>query len=181
MSTSHALGVSLEYTEEEKRNIALCQEYMSIAYDPQRASAAAVSHLCTSSSEFIGQSTFPAAESVPDYAEVHAEVMKSINDLKLLQYDVVIAKQNLVTLRYTASGSHSGQPWHGVAGNGQKATWHAVVIFEIDAKQGKISKVTLARSRTEERQASGSYHMLTVSPSLCLSLLVRCTRSGTRR
>jgi hypothetical protein len=46
-----------------------------------------------------------------------------------------------VTLRYTATGSHTGQPWHGVAGNGAKATWHAAMFFEIDEAQGKISKV----------------------------------------
>ena len=115
------------------RGCALCR----IAYDPKRASASAVSALCTPSSRFIGQSTFPKAHSVPDYAEVHGEVMKSISDLVLQRYDVAMAKGDLVTLRYTASGTHSGEPWHGVAGNGAKATWHAVVIFEL--QQGKIS------------------------------------------
>ena len=141
MSTSNTLGAALNYTEQERKNIQLCREYMTIAYDPERASADAVSHLCTSTSTFIGQSTFPKASTVPEYAAVHREVMDSIHDLKLLQYDWIVAKDNFVTLRYTATGSHTGQPWHGVAGNGAKATWHAAMFFEIDEKQGKISKV----------------------------------------
>ena len=142
MSTSHTLGANLRYTEQEQKNIKLCQQYMTIAYDPQRASAEAVAHLCTTDSTFVGQSTFPKANTVPEYAAVHREVMDSIHDLRLLQYDWIVAKDNYVSLRYTATGSHTGQPWHGVAGNGAKATWHAAMFFEIDEQQGKISKVT---------------------------------------
>jgi len=138
MSTANAIGANLDYTQEEKKNIDLCLEYMKIAYDPKQASAANVSHLCTSDSKFIGQSTFPKANTVPEYAEVHGEVMKSINDLSLSKYDVVLCKGNVVTLRYTASGRHSGEAWHGVAGNGAKATWHACMIFEVEQKSNKI-------------------------------------------
>ena len=142
MSTAHTLGASLQYSEQEQKNIALCKEYMTIAYDPERASADAVAHLCTANSVFVGQSTFPKASTVPEYAAVHREVMDSVHDLKLLQYDWIVAKDNLVSLRYTAAGSHTGKPWHGVAGNGAKATWHAAMFFEIDQAQGKISKVS---------------------------------------
>lgn len=142
MSTAHTIGANLAYTEQEQRNIQLCQQYMTIAYNPQLASADAVAHLCTANSTFIGQSTFPKATTVPQYAAVHREVMDSIHDLQLLQYDWIVAKGNCVTLRYTATGSHTGQPWHGVAGNGAKATWHAAMFFEIDEKEGKISKVS---------------------------------------
>ena len=141
MSTAHALGAALSYTDEEKANIATCTEYMAIAYDPRRASAKSVAHLCTSDSQFIGQSTFSKASTVPEYAEVHSEVMRSISDLSLHQYDCVVAKGNMVVLRYTASGSHSGEPWHGVAGNGAKATWHAAVIFELEQRTGKIARM----------------------------------------
>ncbi|WP_407891398.1 hypothetical protein [Scytonema sp. NUACC26] len=34
------------YTPQEQKNIELVKEYMQIAYDPRRASAEAVAHLC---------------------------------------------------------------------------------------------------------------------------------------
>ena len=160
MSTSHALGAHLQYSEQEKKNIQLCQDYMTIAYDPNRASAEAVAHLCTADSTFVGQSTFPKAKTVPEYAQVHREVMESIHDLQLLQYDWVIAKDNYVTLRYTATGSHTGQPWHGVAGNGAKATWHAVMLFEVDEKQGKISKVRPTHSAEQPLLSASDVRLL---------------------
>ena len=217
MSTSNALGHTLDYTALERANLDTCLEYMKyamstpattasllplpttttrthssrlwpfpcpsscrIAYDPKRASAAAVSHLCAPSSRFIGQSTFPKAHSVPDYAEVHGEVMRSISDLQLQRYDVMMAKGDLVTLRYTASGSHTGEPWHGVAGNGAKATWHAVVIFEL--QQGKIATMfkewdKVNRIRCTSTPAHATQRCTSAHP---LRLLCRAV-SGVRR
>jgi len=139
VSEEYTLGIGLDYTDAERENIKQCLDYMRIAYDPKRSTGAAVSHLCTKDSEFIGASTFPKAKTVPDYAQVHGEFMKSVNDLKILQYDAIICKTNMVCLRYTATGSHSGEAWHGVAGAGKQATWHAAVIFEM--KLAKIHKM----------------------------------------
>jgi len=139
VSEEHTLGIKLNYTDAERDNIKQCIEYMRIAYDPKQATAKAVQHLCTKDSEFIGQSTFPTAKTVPEYAQVHGEFMKSVNDLHIIQYDAILAKQNMVCLRYTAEGSHSGEPWQGVAPSGKKAQWHAAVIFEL--KLGKIHKM----------------------------------------
>lgn len=36
----------MKYTKQEQKNIELVKEYMQIAYDPKRASAEAVAHLC---------------------------------------------------------------------------------------------------------------------------------------
>jgi hypothetical protein len=36
----------MNYMQEEQKNIELAKEYMLIAYDPKRASASAVAHLC---------------------------------------------------------------------------------------------------------------------------------------
>jgi len=139
VSEQHTLGIALNYTDAERENIKQCLDFMKIAYDPKRSSSDAVKHLCTKDSEFVGQSTFPKCKTVLDYAEIHGEIMKSISDLKILQYDAIICKTNMVCLRYTAQGSHSGEALHGVKGNGKHAIWHAAVIFEL--KLGKIHKM----------------------------------------
>ena len=195
MSTANTLGASLQYSEQERNNIALCKEYMAIAYDPKRASADAVAPLCTADSVFVGQSTFPKARTVPEYAAVHREVMDSVHDLKLLQYDWIVAKDNVVALRYTAAGSHTGQPWHGVAGDGAKATWHAAMFFEVDQAQGKISKVSATHSTAHRHTArhapsdASTRSFVTVLAderrACCCACVgcgaVRWRRSGTRR
>lgn len=37
--------------------------------------------------------------------------MKSLNDLKIVNFDYLIAKDDQVALRYSAEGSHSGEPY----------------------------------------------------------------------
>ena len=40
--------------------------------------------------------------------------MKSINDLRIIDFDYLIAKDDQVALRYSAEGSHSGEPYKGL-------------------------------------------------------------------
>lgn len=49
----------MNYTQEEQKNIELAKEYMLIAYDPKRASAKAVAHLCAQGNKFIGSHHVP--------------------------------------------------------------------------------------------------------------------------
>lgn len=37
--------------------------------------------------------------------------MKSLDDLKITNFDYLIAKDDQVALRYSAQGSHSGEPY----------------------------------------------------------------------
>ena len=48
-----------DYTPEEQKNLELAKEYISISYDPKRASADAVKHLCVPGNRFIAPTTFP--------------------------------------------------------------------------------------------------------------------------
>jgi hypothetical protein len=41
------------------------------------------------------------------------EIMKCINDLKIIDFDYLVAKDDQVALRYSAEGSHSGEPYKG--------------------------------------------------------------------
>ncbi|CAF9930322.1 MAG: hypothetical protein HETSPECPRED_007601 [Heterodermia speciosa] len=96
--------------------------------------------LCTSDSTFTAPTTFPTCESPLDYADSHAQVMSSIADLHITSYDYVFAKNNMVLLRYSAEGSHCGEPHNGVQASGRKANWTAAAIFEL--KDGKIKGFT---------------------------------------
>ena len=60
MSTRHVEGEDRP-TPQEELNLAAVKEYISIAYDPARASAAAVRHLVADGSRFVAPSTFPEA------------------------------------------------------------------------------------------------------------------------
>ena len=40
--------------------------------------------------------------------------MKSINDLSIIDFDYLVAKDDQVALRYSAEGSHSGEAYQGL-------------------------------------------------------------------
>ena len=92
--------------------------------------------LCTSDSTFTAPTTFPACKTPLDYADSHAHVMASIADLHITSYDYIFAKNDLVLLRYSAEGSHCGEPHNGIEASGRKASWTAAAIFELEG--GKI-------------------------------------------
>jgi hypothetical protein len=77
-----------------------------------------------------------------DYAESHAHVMASVNDLHIIRYDQAWAKNGHVLLRYSAKGSHSGKPYQGIERSDppKKAQWSAAAIFEIE--NGKVKSFT---------------------------------------
>lgn len=109
---------------------------MKIAYSPtENKGGASVAHLChpPSTSTFWSPSTFPGCSTPHDYADSHAQVMASVSDLHIVRYDQAWAKDSHVLLRYTAEGSHCGQPYHGIpaASPPRKARWSAAAIFEI--------------------------------------------------
>ncbi|KAJ3160588.1 hypothetical protein HDU86_000346 [Geranomyces michiganensis] len=130
----------MSFTDQEKKNIALAKEYMQIAYTPGKASAKAVAHVCAPGNKFIAPGTFPNAHTLEEYAEGHAEIMESVNDLKIVSYDLEYAKGNQVTLRYTAAGSHSGKPHNGIPPSGKRAQWTAAALFEVDEEKGLLTK-----------------------------------------
>ncbi|KAB8210931.1 hypothetical protein BDV34DRAFT_185863 [Aspergillus parasiticus] len=135
--------ITTEQTPEEERNIAVAKEYMSIAYSPaENKGAESVRHLCTTDSWFWSPSTFPGCSTPMDYAESHAHVMASVNDLHIVRYDQAWAKDGHVLLRYTAEGSHSGKPYQGIERSDppKKARWSAAAIFEIE--NGKVKSFT---------------------------------------
>jgi predicted ester cyclase len=121
-----------------KRNIDVVKEYMRLAYSPkENKGRITVEHLCQDDAYFIAPTTFPGCESPQDYAESHSKIMAAVSDLKIDSYDVIFANGGHVCLRYTASGSHCGEPHNGIKATGKKATWHAAAIFEVD--NGKIT------------------------------------------
>ena len=83
--------------------------------------------------------------------------MKSINDLRIIEFDYLVAKDDQVALRYSAEGSHSGEAYKGelvspgwmnlvyfelridIKATGKKAKWTAAALFKLD-KDGKITQ-----------------------------------------
>jgi predicted ester cyclase len=134
--TSSTLPYLANQTKQELANIDLVMEYMSIAYDPKRASGKAVAHLCATGNRFIGSTTFPNARTLEEYADAHAQIMKQVNNLRFVSFDIVFAKDDRVCLRYTAEGSHSGEPHGEIKATGRKAQWTASALFRIS--DGKL-------------------------------------------
>lgn len=66
--------------------------------------------------------------------------MSAIADLHIITYDIVFAKDGHVLLRYSAEGSHCGEPHNGIDPSGKKAKWTAAAIFEV--KDGKVHSFT---------------------------------------
>ena len=116
---------------------------MSIAYSPTKNTGGdSVKHLCTSDSWFWSPSTFPGCKTPMDYAQSHSTVMKSVSDLRIERFDQAWAKNSHVLLRYTASGSHCGEPYKGIEKSDppKKARWCAAAIFEVE--DGKVKSFT---------------------------------------
>lgn len=127
-------------TPEESCNLELVREYMLIAYDPRRASAEAVAHLCAPRNQFIAPTTFPNIHTLEQYAEEHGKLMKQVNDLRLVSFDIIFAKGRWVSLRYTAEGSHSGEPHGEIPPTRRKARWSAAGLFRVE--EGKLAQFT---------------------------------------
>lgn len=128
--------VAETYSEAEQNNIDLGKEYMQIASDPNRASAGAVAHLCAPSNRFIAPTTFPDIHTLEDYAEDHGRLMKQVIDLHFVSFDILFAKADRVCMRYTAQGTHSGEPHGDIIPTGRKSRWTACALFRIE--DGKL-------------------------------------------
>lgn len=116
-------------------------DYMSTAYSPKdNKGRSSVEHLCTSNASFTAPTTFPSCHTPLDYADSHAKVMSAIADLHIISYDIVFAKDGHVLLRYSAEGSHCGEPHNGIEPSGRKAKWTASAIFEV--RDGKVHSFT---------------------------------------
>lgn len=123
-------------SDQERQNIEIVRAYMEIAYDPRRASGKAVAHLCAPHNRFIAPSTFPDVHTLEQYADDHAEIMKSLDDLHFVSFDVFFAAGDRVCLRYTAEGTHKGAPHGDVAATGRTARWSAAALFRVE--DGKL-------------------------------------------
>lgn len=97
------------------------------------------------------------------YAASHSKVMASVSDLQIERYDQAWAKDTHVLLRYTASGSHCGEPYQGIEKSGppRKARWWAAAIFEIEDRKvrsftkdwdQKVMQIQLGWAPVEESQ-----------------------------
>lgn len=64
--------------------------------------------------------------------------MKQVNDLHFVNFDVLFAKEDRVCLRYTAEGSHSGEPHGNINATGKKAQWTATGTFRVE--NGKLAE-----------------------------------------
>lgn len=126
------------YTAEEERNLDLAKEYISISYDPKRASADAVKHLCAPGNRFIAPTTFPNVHTLEEYAKDHGELMKQVNDLHIVSFDVLFSKGDQICVRYSAEGHHTGAPHGTIAPTGRKAQWTASALFR--AADGKLTE-----------------------------------------
>ena len=109
---------------------------MTIAYTPGRASAKAVEHLCAPGNRFIAPSTFPDVHTLEEYAEDHGRIMRQVNDLHFVSFDVLFASGDRVCMRYTAEGHHRGEPHGELPPTGRKARWTAAAIFKVE--DGKL-------------------------------------------
>lgn len=114
---------------------------MAIAYSPkENQGGKSVTHLCHPDAWFWSPATFPGCTSPMDYADSHSVVMKSVSDLHIIRFDQAWAKGGHVLLRYTAEGSHVGEPYKGIKATGKHAQWSAAAIFEVE--DGKIRSFT---------------------------------------
>jgi len=125
-----------DYSPQEQANIELVKEYMLVAYSQEEASAQAVRYLVAPGNRMIAPTSDPGVNTLEEYAEANAALMREINDLHLTSFDVFFSKGDSVCLRYSAEGSHSGASHGQLAPTGKTARWTACGIFRIE--DGKL-------------------------------------------
>lgn len=67
-----------------------------------------------------------------------ALINRGVNDLHIVDFDVLFAKEDRVCIRYTAEGSHSGEPHKEIQPTGLRAKWTASALFRVE--NGKLSE-----------------------------------------
>ncbi len=132
------MAASAPSTPQEQAHIELVREYMKISYTPRKASAQAVASLCAPGNRFIAPTTFPDIHTLEQYAEDHGKLMRQVNDLRLVEFDVLFAHGDRVALRYSAEGSHRGEPHGEIPPTGRQARWTAAGLFRIEG--GKLAE-----------------------------------------
>ena len=111
---------------------------MEIACDPKSASAEAIAHICPTANGFISRTTFPDVHTLEQYADDHGQLMKQVNDLHFVTFDVFFTRGDRVCMRYTAEGTHSGEPNGKIPPSGRKSQWTAYAIFRVE--NGKLAE-----------------------------------------
>jgi len=100
-----------------------------------------ITHLITHPSSFIAPILFPGVQTLADYADTCRVLLDYLPDLAVHCMDSIVAKDDQVAIRYTISGSHSGQSyWSGlgkeIPASGRKACWTGMAFFCLE--NGKI-------------------------------------------
>jgi predicted ester cyclase len=62
--------------------------------------------------------------------------MKQVIDLHVVSFEILSAKDDGVCMRYTAQGTHSGEPHQRIVPTGRKSRWTACALFRIE--NGKL-------------------------------------------
>jgi len=128
-------------TAQEEKYVKTVLQYMDTAYSPTRNTGAkSVTHLCAPSNVFSAPITFPTAHTAEEYAESHSHVMSALPDLHIIAFQIVNVKENLISLRYEATGSHVGEPHNGIEPTGKRARWSGAGSFVMDEETGLIKQ-----------------------------------------
>jgi len=126
-------------TEAEERCVKTVLNYMDIAYSPTRNKGGkSVEQFCAKGNVFEAPSTFPTAHTAEEYAESHSHVMAALKDLHIIKFQIVNAKENFVSLRYTATGSHIGEDHSGIKPTKRRGQWSGSGNFILDEQSGLI-------------------------------------------
>jgi len=64
--------------------------------------------------------------------------MSALKDLHIIAFQVVNVKENLVSLRYMATGSHIGEEHNGIKPTGRRGEWSGAGNFIMDEESGLI-------------------------------------------
>ena len=79
-------------------------------------------------------------EAIVDFLEGHFEVFPDYSGTT----EAVVAEDDLVTVRYTARGTHTGE-YRGLEPTGHEARWSGIAIYRVE--DGRIAEVWLEEDR----------------------------------
>jgi len=104
--------------------------------------------------------------------------MASVADIEIIRFDQSWAKDGHVLLRYTAQGSHYGEPYKGISKTGRHAQWSAAAIFEVE--DGKIRGFTKDWDQKTMHMGTLPFHWLRDDANVGVDSAWMGTSSGER-
>lgn len=125
-------------SDSPSENKSLVRDYLEAFNDRDRDAMA--DHLAADAVEHGVHEELEGADAIVDFLAGHFEAFPDYAGTT----QAMVAEGDLVTVRYTASGTHTGE-YRGVEPTGHRAEWTGIAVYRVE--DGEIAEIWLEEDR----------------------------------